>query len=161
MSKSNYKEANMESDRFLRFILLVEGIHKSVQKIKYNNATNLGVKGVHVLWVYELLRSPDGMTASELAAVSNIDRSLISREIASLRKLGYVEEDSHSDKRSYNAKLRLTEKGKEIAREISDVAIGIQQSANAGISEEELATFYSVVEKLYENLSEIADVNKN
>ena len=30
-----------------------------------------------------------------------------------------------------------------------------------GISEEELATFYSVVEKLYENLSEIADENKN
>ena len=150
----------MESERFRRFILLVEGIHKSVQKIKFNKAPDFGVKGVHTLWVYELLLHPDGITASELATQSMIDRSLISRELESLKDLGYIEMDGEKTKRSYNAKIRLTEKGKEVAGNIGSIALEIQSLADEGISAEELESFYRTLEKLNKNLLGIAEGNK-
>ena len=151
----------MESERFRRFVLLVEGIHKSVQKIKYNNAPDFGVKGVHTLWVYELLCHPEGMTASELANESMIDRSLISREIERLQELGYIETDGNNGKRNYNTKIRLTEKGREVAASIGDIAMDVQARANAGITEQDLEGFYATLEKLHKNLSVIAEENKD
>lgn len=151
----------MESERFRRFVLLVEGIHKSVQKIKYNNAPDFGVKGVHTLWVYELLRHPEGMTASELANESMIDRSLISREIERLKELGYIETEENKGKRNYNTKIKLTEKGREVAASIGDIAMDVQTRANAGITESDLEGFYATLEKLHKNLTEIAEENKD
>ena len=150
----------MESERFRRFVLLVEGVHKSVQKIKFNKASDFGVKGVHTLWVYELLRHPEGITASELASESMIDRSLISRELESLKKLGYIETDGNPTKRNYNAKIKLTVKGKEVAENIGELALEVQSCASDGISEEELNSFYRTFEKLNANLLKIADKNK-
>ena len=149
----------MESERFRRFTLLVDGIHKSVQKIKNNKASDFGVKGIHTLWVYELLCHPEGMTASELAAKSMIDRSLISREIEPLKSKGYITAEEVVGKRSYNSKIRLTEKGKEIAKRIGDIAIEIQKLADMGIDEEELIRFYATLEKISNNLSGIAEEN--
>ena len=151
----------MESERFLRFILLVDGIHKSVQKIKNKLATEFGVKGVHTLWMYELFCHPEGMTASELAAKSMIDRSLISREIEHLKSMGYITAEEVAGKRNYNSKIRLTEKGTEVARRIGDIAIDVQSNADIGIDSEELARFYVTLEKLSGNLSGIADEKEN
>ncbi len=151
----------MEGERFRRFVLLVDGIHKSVQKIKNNKATDFGVKGVHTLWVYELLCHPEGMTASELAARSMIDRSLISREIETLKEKGYITAREVAGKRNYNSKIHLTEKGMEVARKIEDIALKIQKAADMGISEEELAIFYSTLEKLSGNLAGIAEEKEN
>lgn len=151
----------MESKRFRRFVLLVDGIHKSVQKIKYNNAPDFGVKGVHTLWVYELLCHPEGMTASELANESMIDRSLISREIERLKEIGYIETDDNNGKRNYNTKIRLTKKGREVAASIGEIAMDVQTRANAGISESDLEGFYRTLEKLNKNLAEIAEEHKD
>lgn len=151
----------MESKRFRRFVLLVDGIHKSVQKIKYNNAPDFGVKGVHTLWVYELLCHPEGMTASELANESMIDRSLISREIERLKEIGYIETDDNNGKRNYNTKIRLTERGREVAASIGEIAMDVQTRANAGISESDLEGFYRTLEKLNQNLAEIAEEHKD
>jgi DNA-binding MarR family transcriptional regulator len=150
----------MERERFRRFVLLVEGTHKAVQKIKFNRAPDFGVKGVHTLWVYELLLHPEGITASELAAQSMIDRSLISRELEPLKELGYIETDGDPSKRNYNAKIKLTEKGKEVASNIGKIALEVQTLADNGISEEELDSFYKTLEKINKNLLNIAEENK-
>ena len=150
----------MERERFRRFVLLVEGTHKAVQKIKFNRAPDFGVKGVHTLWVYELLLHPEGITASELAAQSMIDRSLISRELEPLKELGYIETDGDPSKRNYNAKIKLTEKGKEVASNLGKIALEVQTLADNGISEEELDSFYKTLEKINKNLLNIAEENK-
>ena len=97
------------------------------------------------------------MTASELAAKSMIDRSLISREIESLREKGYITAERSIGKRNYNSKIKLTEKGKEVAAKIENIAIEIQNSTDKGISEEELVQFYNTLEKLSGNLMNIAN----
>lgn len=143
----------MESVRFEKFTLLIDGIHKCISKIKFDIAPELGVKSVHVFWVYELLLHPEGLTATEIAAVSMVDRSLVSREIETLKKGGYVACDETEGKRSYNARITLTESGVKLAEKIKSEAIRVQHAADANISEEELVSFYSTLEKLYKNFA--------
>ena len=146
----------MESVRFEKFTLLIDGIHKSINKIKFDTAPYLGVKSVHVFWIYELALHPEGMTAAEIAAASMVDRSLVSREIAALKKGGYVESNEDGKKRGYNARITLTDKGRELAERITKEAVAVQSKVDNGITEAELESFYSTLEKLYSNFAGLA-----
>lgn len=149
----------MESERFNQFVQLIESIHKSVNKIKLSIAPTLGVKSVHVFWLYELMAHPAGLTAATLAAKSKIDRSLISREVEELRERGYVEVagGGGEKRKNYNSRIRLTELGMNLAKTITAYAMAAQSAADAGIGEEELARFYATLEKLSVNLSQVAE----
>ena len=146
----------MEAVRFEKFTLLIDGIHKSINRIKIDTAPYLGVKSVHVFWIYQLSLHPEGLTAAEIAAVSMVDRSLVSREIAALEKGGYVAREETGKKRGYNARITLTERGKELAARITEEAMGVQSKVDEGISEEELASFYQTLEKLYANFAALS-----
>ena len=147
----------MEPMRFEKFTLMIDGIHKSINKIKIDIAPNLGVKSVHVFWLYELLIHPEGLTATELASVSMIDRSLVSREIAALRKNGYIKSEQTEKTRGYNSRLTLTESGVELAKRITNEALLVQRVVDAGITEDELRAFYVTLEKLNNNFARLAE----
>ncbi len=144
----------MEHVRFKKFTLLIDGIHKSVHSLKMTVAPDLGVKGVHILWVYELLHIPEGLTAAELASRSKVNRSLVSREIEALISGGYISTASEGGSR-YNEKYSLTDKGRALAVRIHEEVVAVQKAAGFGISEEELISFYSTLEKLNNNFSNI------
>lgn len=149
----------MQTERFHQFVRLIDGIHKSVSKIKLLYSPTVGVKSVHLFWLYELLSYPDGLTAAALAARNNIDRSLISREIEELCKRGYVElgEGGGEKRKNYNSRIRLTEQGRALAGEIGAYAMAVQNAADAGVSEQELISMYQTLEKLSGNLSRMAE----
>ena len=142
----------MELERFGKFTLLIDGIYKNIHKIKLDTAPYLGVKSVHVFWIYSLRTHPEGLTATELAALSEIDRSLVSREVAKLCADGYIMSVGGTGKRkNYNSQLVLTERGMELAEYIRREAMDVQKRADDGISDGELELFYTVLEKLYNN----------
>ena len=145
----------MEPVRFEKFTLLIDGIHKCIGKIKFDIAPHLGVKSVHVFWIYELSLHPEGLTAAEIASVSMVDRSLVSREIAALLKGGYVMSEDNGRKRSYNSRITLTDKGRDLAARITSEATRVQSMVDDGISEEELGSFYTTLERLYLNFAKI------
>ena len=146
----------MELERFGKFTLLIDGIYKNIHKIKLDTAPDLGIKSVHVFWIYLLRKHPEGLTATELAARSEIDRSLVSRELQKLCADGYIMSMGGTGKRrNYNSRLVLTEKGIELAGHIRRKAMEVQASVDEGISEEELEIFYTILEKLYENFVKI------
>lgn len=147
----------MESIRFKKFTLLIDGVQKQVQKLKTSIAPSLGVKGVHVFWLYELFMNPDGLTSAELAAKSNIDPSLVSRELTSLKKRGYITIGDSSKKRSYNARIVLTDEGKMLADKILAQAVRIQNGVSDGILPEELDIFYKVLSRLHHNFGKIIE----
>ena len=151
----------MQTERFNQFIQLIDGIHKSVSKIKLSFAPALGIKSVHVFWLYELLSHPEGLTSAALAAKTKIDRSLVSREIEELCSGGYVEVNGGGGKRrTYNSRICLTEKGGKLARTIALYAMEMQEAADEGLSEQELVSFYRTLEKLHDNLSRLAEQPK-
>ena len=144
-------------DRFESFILLIDAIHKSINRIKTDIVPNSSVKSVHTMWLYELLRNPDGLTAAEIAGKTMIDRSLVSREIRVLMKDGFVKSDYSEGKKNYNSVITLTEKGKKLAEDISVAALGVQNAVSHDVEADELSVFYSVLERLYKNILEISD----
>lgn len=145
----------MEDIRFEKFALLIDGVQKCIQKFKNNIAPELGIKSVHVLWIYELFVHPEGLTSAELAIRSNIDPSLISRELASLKRRGYITKETTPGKRTYNARITLTDEGKALAESIYQKALHVQNHVNDGIGKKDLATFYAVLEKLRDNLDNL------
>ena len=145
----------MEDIRFEKFALLIDGVQKCIQKFKNNIAPVLGIKSVHVLWIYELYLHPDGLTSAELAVRSNIDPSLISRELAALKKQGYITKEVTPGKRNYNSRITLTDDGEALAKKIYAKALEVQGKVDEGVSTNDLVIFYSVLERLHQNLEKI------
>ena len=144
----------MEQVRFEKFTLLIDGIHKSIHNLKITIAPHHGVKGVHVLWVWELLKNPDGLTAAELAMRSMVNRSLVSREIEALTEGGYVVLALDGGNK-YNGKLRLTDKGRKLAESIGGEVMRIQNAVDEGIDKEELDAFCAALSAGLSRLSRI------
>ncbi|MBR7117061.1 MAG: hypothetical protein IKC87_05070 [Clostridia bacterium] len=141
----------MNKPRYEKFILLIEGVQKSIKKLKYNEAPSLGIKSVHIFWLLHLKESQKGLTAAELASASMVDRSLVSREIEALIKGGYVSLEDEG--RHYT----LTDSGAALADAIKAKMSEVQSSVGDGISPEELAIFYRVLEKLHGNFATLTE----
>ena len=146
----------LEPVRFEKFMILVEGIRKSIGRLKDDAVPSFGIKSVHVMWMYRLLDHEEGLTAAELAAAATVDRSLVSREISALQKNGYIESRGAGNKRGYKARWYLTERGREAAYGIRELALRIQDRVSEGIDPAELAAFYATFEKLHANLQRLA-----
>ncbi len=144
-----------KADRFETFVLMIDAIHKAISRIKQELILDSEIKSVHTFWLYELLKHKDGLTASELATRSKIDRSLVSREVQALFKSGYIEIGQSVRKRVYNSRITLTEEGRRVAKIIADTAYKIQGIVSSGISDEELKSFYSTLEKIYAGLDQL------
>ena len=147
----------MEVERFEQFSTLISGIYRDIQKLKTKWTAPLGMKAVHIFWVYLLKNHPEGLTASELSRHSQSNRSLVSREIQELMDLGYVQINGASSHRRYAQKLTLTPRGYDVAQRISEASLEIQNQVNAGIPEEDLITFYRTLGILMENFHRLTE----
>ena len=147
----------METERFEQFSSLISGIYRDIQKLKTKWTEPLGMKAVHIFWVYLLKNHPQGLTASELSRHSQSNRSLVSREIQELINLGYVTVERTAGQRRYGQKLTLTQSGVEVAEKISEASLDIQNKVNAGIPEEDLFVLYRTLGILMENFHRLTE----
>ena len=147
----------MKEERFEQFATLISGIYRDIQKLKTKWTEPLGMKSVHIFWVYLLKNHPEGLSASELSRHSQSNRSLVSREIQELINLGYVYAEETPKQRRYGQKLRLTESGLTVAQRISDASLEIQHVVNAGIPEDDLITLYRTLKILMQNFHTLTD----
>lgn len=147
----------METERFEQFNTLISGIYRDIQKIKAKWTAPLGMKSVHIFWVYLLKNHPEGLSATELSQHSQSNRSLVSREIQELVDLGYVYFDTNTKKNRYGQKFHLTTAGQQAAERISDATLTIQNTVNIGIPEGDLVILYRTLSTLMENFHRLAE----
>ena len=147
----------METERFEQFNTLISGIYRDIQKLKAKWTEPLGMKSVHIFWVYLLKNHPEGLSATELSQYSQSNRSLVSREIQELADLGYVYLQGNPCQRRYGQKFHLTASGEEAAQRIGQATLEIQNQVNAGIPEADLITLYRTLGILMENFHRLAD----
>lgn len=138
----------MQEERFEEFSTLINSIHENICKLKASYTSRLGLKEVHIFWIYLLKQHKDGLYASELASASKVNRSLVSREIGSLIEDNVIYVDEATAHSRYSRRFKLTDKGKSLAEEISRVAKDIQDKVNQGINEESLDVFYNTLRLL-------------
>ena len=138
----------MQEERFEVFFQNISGLYRAVQRLRVQFADAAGVSAVHLFWLYLLREYPEGL--------SNIDRSLVSRQLKPLLGRGLVCADGETGKRRYGWKIRLTDSGRALAEQIAREALSIQNRAGRGILPEELVVFYRVLGALHQNFSSIS-----
>ena len=133
---------------FENFTTNVLRMNKYVNKIKTFEMKEYGLKAIHVMCIYYLSEHPNGLKAAELAKFTMEDKAAISRGLAQLRDSGYVAYDA--DK--YNAEIRLTEKGVELAKAIAQKSQRAVEASVAPFTEEERVAFYKSMQVISDNL---------
>ncbi len=127
-------------ERFETFTVLINRISRSIKKLKNLEMAEYGLRGVHVSCIYYLYLT-DNMTATELCERCEEDKATISRSLDELESGGYLICVLKSAKR-YNSPLVLTERGRQIGREIADKVNAVLDEVGVGMTEEERCVLY-------------------
>lgn len=145
----------MSESHFEQFTLTLSSILKSIKKIEGSRMSRFGLRGSHVMLLYQLGLHPEGLTPADLAESGSVDKALISRTIADLQEKELVY-TLPSGGRKYKAKLALTEQGNEVAAFITSNVTEIQHQVSENIPPEELEIFYRTLFTLQANFIELA-----
>lgn len=141
-------------ERFETFTVLLNRINRNIRKIKNEEMANYELRSPHVSCLYYLYIAKE-LTAKELCERCEEDKATISRSLDYLEKNNYLVCKSDSKKR-YNAPFELTERGLRAGKRIADRIAAVLDEISIGISEEDRAVFYRSLNKISENIDQVA-----
>lgn len=140
----------MKESRFELFDGLIASAGKTLQRIKTNKMEKYGLGSTHTTCLCKLAKAGEaGVTQKELTEQEGIDRAQVSRV---LRDLELQELVFAVGKTVYKKRYCLTEKGRKIASEINGIILEINRFVSEEISDHDIAVFYTVMQKINENL---------
>ncbi len=129
------------NDRFQNFTFSIMKLNKLVNRIKLIEMKEFGLKGIHVLCIYDLFVQ-GAMTAGELSRVTLEDKAAISRALKLLAEKGFVSYDSDG----YNSPISLTNSGVSLAVAIEEKAQRAVDAAGGTLTEEQRSNFYECLD---------------
>ena len=138
--------------RFERFVIAITQIYRSIQKIKSQEMASLGLKGTHVMCLFQLRQHPEGLTAARLTQLCEEDKAAVSRALSELEKQGLTAVAETPGQRRYRVPITLTEKGMQMADRMDQKIMRAVCQGAQGYSEEERTVFYRVLLQVAENL---------
>lgn len=135
--------------RFQNFLTGITVCYKYIQRIKNAEMTEFGLKGTHVACIFYLNHNPDGLTSAQLCTLCAEDKASISRTVAFLRQKGYIEPGGE---KNYRTPLRLTEAGREVAKQMEPAIEEWVGIGGIGLSDEQRSSFYDTLALIADNL---------
>lgn len=147
-------------DRFETFITNMNQINRSIQMIKNREMEKYGLKGTHVMCLYQLKQHPEGLTATELATLCGEDKAAISRGLSKLECEEMISFTDIAGKKRYRTTITLTEQGIQVCDQMSQKIEELLDIENYEISEEERENFYRVFTSIADRLQKISDIGK-
>lgn len=88
-----------------------------------------------------------GLSAVEVAERTMLDKVAVSRAVTKLIKAGRIEREfADADRR--RSILTLSEEGRKVHDEIAPLALGMEEDLLHGLSDEQIATLNTVIERL-------------
>lgn len=139
--------------RFEDFVSMINTAYKGLQKIKSYEVESLELKGSHVMCLFYLGRSDDGLTSGELCEKCREDKAAISRNLKYLQEKGYVKV-AEDDTKKYRLKNVLTESGREAYEKLEALIVESVCKFGHGLTERERATFYKALGVIVGNFDE-------
>ena len=140
-------------DRFERFSLAISEIHRCLVGISSTEMKKHGLSGAQARYLIIMNRLRLGITAARLATLCQRNKAEVSRAIASLEKKGLAEKENNP--KNYRTLIRLTDKGREIAENISERAKKAVENVGGFMTTEERESFYDTLDLLAANLVKI------
>ncbi len=145
-------------ERFEDFTLYISHAFYSMQKIKAAGMTAHDLKSSHAVCIHYLSRYPEGLTLKDLTNLCGEDKSIVSRSLNSLISRGYVEKESPESPKKYNLLHRLTEKGWDVAMDVSQRITSAVNYGGRDLTSEERRIFYQSLKSISDNLEEYLDI---
>ncbi len=142
-------------ERFETFTVLINGISRSIHKLKAMEMAGFDLKSSHVSCLYYLFKQ-ESLTAKELCDICAEDKANISRSVRYLEENGYLVCHSKAAKR-YQSPLALTDKGREVGANIVERIDRILARVSEGINEEHRRIMYESLARIHENLKMICE----
>ncbi len=143
------------TQRFEAFVLSISQIYQCIQKIKSHEMTELGLKGPHVMCLFQLRQAREGLTVTELSGVCLEDKAAVSRAVSKLEELGLVRFQENGGKRRYRSKIRLTQAGGQVAEKMMSIIERAVQKGGRGLTDPQREALYSALGIIARNLSDI------
>ncbi len=141
-------------ERFEKFSFNIFSIHHYLHKIMSEEMNSYGLKGPYAIYLIAMSRNESGITSAKLAEICGRNKADVSRAIADFERQNLV---ARSGDKSYNAKLILTESGKNIANALAKRAMDAVFLVGGDLESSEREVFYSTLEKISEKLEFLSE----
>lgn len=138
-------------DRFERFSVAIAEISRCWHKLATDEMAKYGLKGSHAIYLTTMYRLKDGVTAPQLGELCGKDKADVSRMMSIMEAKGLVIKES-TYQNMYRGLLKLTDEGKRAAEQVCERARVAVEVAGKGLTEENRAVFYEVLETITGNL---------
>lgn len=138
--------------RFEKFTSNISLAYKYIIKIKAHEMQEFGLKASHVMCLFFIGKSENGLNAGELVELCNEDKSGISKALAVLKDQGFIQTDDENGTKKYRTKFYITQKGTAIYSRIITAINSVIEKCTDGINEEDRTVFYNALERIVTNL---------
>ena len=143
--------------RFEIFVNAITQIYRSIQKLKIQEMASFGLKGTHVMCLFQLQKHPEGLTSAKLTQLCEEDKAAISRALSQLQEKKLISFEEIPGQRRYRSLITLTPKGYEITSQMYEKIMNSVGVGAQGYNEEERETFYHVLLLITKNLQKAAE----
>jgi DNA-binding MarR family transcriptional regulator len=147
--------AQVIASRFSRFSMYIERISKNIKRIKDSVMEEFGLRSAHVMCLFYLRASENGLTVTELAKACGVNKAFVSRVTSELLEKNYISREKKSE-HAYNVKYILAEKGQKITDRINEKLNDVFKNIDKDITPEKLAVFNEVLAILDRNIEEFS-----
>jgi len=142
------------TDRFERFSIALFNISHYWNRIAAEEMKKHSLKGAYALYLITIYNHSEEITASKLAELCKRDKADVSRAVTSFQNKGIAEPYGPN---RYRAPIRLTEYGKDVARQVKDRADLALEAAGRGMDDEMRAHMYQCLDIIAFNMKEISE----
>lgn len=139
--------------RFEHFSSSISCIYRYIQKIERVEMEKYGLKGPYAQCLLTMRRYPEGITAARLCEVCDKDKAAVSRMVAELEEKSLISRSDAGNR--YRMLLKLTPLGEEAANHVEQRAKLAVEEAGAGLTDQQRATLYAVLDLIAGNLQEM------
>lgn len=137
------------TQRFELFCNTINRMHRNLQRIKLKEMEEFGLKGIHVMCLFELNHNPEGLTLTQLSNLCEEDKAAISRAVSELTRRKLVTSDSV---KKYRSLITLTKDGKTAAAKIDEKAEAAVIAVSGNLTEEQRNALYQMLTYISNNL---------
>ena len=139
-------------EHFKLFTSCIASINREIRHVKTQIMATHNLRCPHVSTLYYLYVE-NGLTLKELCEKCNEDKGAISRSVKNLEEEGLV--NAHSIQKKYKQKLKLTEKGKKIGKDVAEKIDIAVKKAIENLSDDDKACVYRSLKTISENLEKL------
>ena len=101
-----------------------------------------------------MLALEDGVSAARISQAGGINKALVSRSLARLEELGYVED--HEETKRKPRYLKFTDSGRELYDRIMEQALEREEKLREGLSDSEISELLRMLHIVSDNVNKLA-----